>query len=85
MMCANVSRSHASVVGFNMHHCLAMHHLACYRRNATFAAARTVGCCTLLILTAEGAPGKPGWQVLYSLTALKSPWPQLLMADTLNL
>lgn len=31
---------------------------------------------TLVILTAEGAPGKPGWQVLNSLTGLKSPSPK---------
>lgn len=40
---------------------------------------------TLVILTAEGAPGKPGWQVLNSLTGLKSPWPKQLKPATLNL
>lgn len=40
---------------------------------------------TLVILTAEGAPGNPGWQVLNSLTGLKSPLPKQLIPATLNL
>lgn len=41
--------------------------------------------CTLVILTADGAPGNPGWQVLNSLTGLKSPKPQLFSPATLSL
>lgn len=40
---------------------------------------------TLVILTADGAPGNPGWQVLNSLMGLKSPRPQLFSPATLNL
>lgn len=40
---------------------------------------------TFVILTAEGAPGNPGWQVLNSLTGLKLPLPKQLMPATLNL
>ncbi len=41
--------------------------------------------CTLVIFTADGAPGNPGWQVLNSLTGLKLPRPRLFSPATLNL
>lgn len=44
-----------------------------------------IGHLTFEILTAEGAPGKPGIQVLNSLILLKGPIPQPLIAATLNL
>lgn len=40
---------------------------------------------TLLILMAQGAPGKPGRQVLKAETSEKVPRPQALMPDTRNL
>lgn len=40
---------------------------------------------TLLILIAEGAPGKPGRQVLKAEISLNCPRPHALMPDTRNL
>lgn len=40
---------------------------------------------TLLILIAQGAPGKPGRQVLKAETSEKFPRPQVLIPATLNL
>ena len=40
---------------------------------------------TLLMRMAEGAPGKPGMQVLKAATSEKEPLPQELMPHTLNL
>ncbi len=46
---------------------------------------QSVHVCTLLILMAEGAPGKPGMQVLNAATSEKGPLPHELNPHTLNL
>lgn len=61
-------------------------HLAQQRRELINSAeARSVARLTLLILMAQGAPGKPGRHVLKAEISLKGPRPQALIPATRNL